>query len=81
MVNKIGRTTVKAANRITGEKFAIKIIVRKKFENSSSFSELQLQSLLEPQIQNGLIDLVDYIIEDDFEYLVRPFYNHGNIFS
>ena len=44
-------------------------------------SELQLQSLIIPSKHNGLISLFDHIIDEQYEYLVRPFYNLGGLFS
>ena len=55
--------------------------MRKDFDRSNTLSELQLQNLLGLKKQDGLITLVDYIIEREFEYLVRPFYNRGSIWS
>ena len=59
----------------------MKIIKRKSHDSSEMLSELQLQSLIEPKKHGGLIALADHIIDDEFEYLVRPYYNRGDILS
>lgn len=35
--------------------------------------------MIDPLQQDGLMRLTEYIIEDDFTYLIRPFYNLGNL--
>ena len=70
---------MRAVNKISGEPLAIKIIKRQRNDTQSLLSELQLQSLIEPKKQDGLITLFDHIVDDEFEYLVRPFYNRGGI--
>ena len=35
--------------------------------------------MIDPLKQDGLMRLTEYIIEDDFIYLIRPFYNQGNL--
>ena len=70
---------MEAMHKISREKFVIKIIQRRNNDSSRILSELQLQSLIEPNEHNGLISLVDHIVDNQFEYLVRPFYSLGSI--
>ena len=70
---------MRAVNKISGEPLAIKIIKRQGNDTQSLLSELELQSLIEPKKQDGLITLFDHIVDDEFEYLVRPFYNRGGL--
>ena len=60
-------------------KFVIKIIKRVSNDASIMLSEMHLQGLIEPLKHDGLISLHDHIIDDEYEYLVRPFYNLGSI--
>ena len=70
-------------NKVSHEVVAIKIIKREQNGKACSdlLSELQLSSQIEPYMQDGLIKLLDYITDDEFEYLVRPYYNRGGIFE
>ena len=65
-------------HKSSGKLFIVKIIKYESGESSSSLSEMHLESLIEPLKQDWHNALKEHMIDEDFIYLVRPFFNRGN---
>ena len=66
-------------HKSSGKLYIIKIFRRESCDSSSSLSEMHLESLIEPLKQDWHIALKEHMIDDKFIYLVRPYFNHGNV--
>ena len=57
----------------------MKIVAREDRVEPSNMCELHLQSLINPLKLRELARLSEYMVDDDFIYLIRPEFNRGNL--
>ena len=70
-----------ARHKVTSSIVAIKVIQKQSAydESEPQPMEVTLESKLRPLKLNGHIEMQEFLIDDKFIYIVRPFQNRGNI--
>ena len=82
IIEYLGSTTLKARHKVTGQTVVVKVISKQqqsKDQDEKQLNEIDLEAELRPLKLSGHNDLVDYIIDDVFIYVIRPYYNCGNL--
>lgn len=80
LIKYLGKTTMLAKHKTTNKVVAIKVIsYDQNSQSDEQLGELTLESHLEPLEQSGIMKMSEHIVEENFTYLVRPYYNQGNL--
>jgi len=79
MVEYLGKTTVQAVHKASGRDVVIKVIARQQGDSLDQLVELVLVSQLKSLKNESISDIFEHMIDDDFIYVVRPYYNRGNV--
>lgn len=81
LIKYLGKTTIMAKHKVTQKIVAIKVVSDNDQTTSGyeQLGELTLESHLEAFDQTGIIKMCEHIVDENFIYLARPFWNHGNL--
>ena len=77
----MGNTTIKAMHKVTGKVVVIKVIYNSDQAQTidEQLVELTLQSHVQPMKLKGFIQMSEHLVDESFIYLIRHYWNKGNL--